>query len=43
MNAPSLGVKEILFNKARPHLLSLEPRGGRGEPGHRKSIDWLRP
>ena len=39
MNAPSLGVKEILLNKARLHLLRLEP-GGRDEPGS-SQIDRL--
>ena len=40
MNEPSLGVKEILLNKTRLHLLRLEPRGGRDEPGS-SQIDRL--
>jgi hypothetical protein len=39
LNAPSLGVKEILLNKARLHLLSLEP-GARDDRGS-SQIDRL--
>jgi hypothetical protein len=42
LNALSFDVKEICLIKL-DSICRVESRGGRDEPGRRKSIDWCRP